>query len=226
MDMIQPYGNHAPLILAGSCDGADWARTEKPAYGRPIGERFLERDYGAIAWVGPTIGTWQAPNMTVLSYFMEEVWNNLDRSLAESFMIAEQRIRTDYPDSEDVLQVLDSYIFLGDPLTRLNHLRVPTPVEDEQAPRKLALQNNYPNPFNPTTAINFAVHKRSHVKLTIHDLSGRLIDTLVDEIRAPGDYVVEWHGSDHRDRRAASGVYFYSLICNGQKLTKKMTLLK
>ena len=226
MDMLHYNGNHAPLVIAGSCDGADWVRTEKPAYGQPICERFLETDRGAIAWVGPTIGTWQTPNGIVMSYFWEEVWNDLNRPLAESWMIADQRISADYADSPDVLQVLESYAFLGSALTRLNHIQIPTPVEDGQTPIKHTLRQNFPNPFNPVTKISFSVAHATGVKLAIYDSTGRLVKTLINTSMQPGHHSIEWQGQTDDGQRAASGMYFYRLVVGDQVMTKKMTLLK
>jgi|GEM_PF-2472959 hypothetical protein len=226
MDMIHPDGNHAPLVIAGSCDGADWARTEKPTWGMPICERFLEPSHGAIAWVAPTIGTWQTPNQIVMTYFWEEIWNDPERSLAESFMVADQRISVDYADAPDVLQVLESYQFLGSALTRLNHVQIPTPVDDGQAPTHHALEQCFPNPFNPSTQINFSVANATGVQLTIYDSTGRLVKILINKPMQSGHHSIEWHGKIDGGQRAASGVYFYRLVVNDQVMTKKMTLLK
>jgi len=88
-------------------------------------------------------------------------------------------------------------------------------------PDGFALSQNYPNPFNPTTNINFDIGKPSNVKLTIYNILGERITTLVNEFLNTGNYTVRFDG-----RNLASGVYFYSLETGDYKFYKKMMLLK
>jgi hypothetical protein len=105
-----------------------------------------------------------------------------------------------------------------------------------EVPEEFSLSQNYPNPFNPTTKIKFSIPlsrgvprftsgRGVSVKLTIYDLLGREVATLVNEQLKPGTYEVEWDGTNY-----PSGVYFYKLTA-GDALaplssTKKMVLLK
>lgn len=89
------------------------------------------------------------------------------------------------------------------------------------------LDNNYPNPFNPSTTIHFGVKKQSHVSLTIYNVAGRLVKTLVDDDRKPaGEYRVTWDGRDAHGNAVSTGIYFYCLTAAGTTHTKKMLLLK
>jgi hypothetical protein len=89
------------------------------------------------------------------------------------------------------------------------------------------LAQNHPNPFNPTTTIEFTVKSRGHVSLTVYDVAGRQIRTLVSENRAPGiKHVVGWDGRNAKGEMVASGVYFYRLETGGVMQTKKMVLCK
>jgi hypothetical protein len=88
-------------------------------------------------------------------------------------------------------------------------------------PGSFELGQNYPNPFNPSTAIGFQVTAYSHVRLSIYDLLGREVATLVNEVKAPGSYEVTWDASG-----MASGVYLYRLTSGGTTLGKRMMLLK
>jgi hypothetical protein len=96
-----------------------------------------------------------------------------------------------------------------------------------QVPKRFALYQNFPNPFNPTTKIKFDIRagvrsQESEVKLIIYDITGREISTLVNEQLQPGTYEVTFDGSNY-----ASGVYFYKLsVGNEQIAFKKMILLK
>jgi hypothetical protein len=88
------------------------------------------------------------------------------------------------------------------------------------------LGQNHPNPFNPTTAIEFSVPDRASASLRVYDASGQLVATLVEGTVDAGTTRVEWNGIDWRGRAAASGVYFYRLVTPGATETRKMVLLK
>ena len=88
-------------------------------------------------------------------------------------------------------------------------------------PSTYSLNQNYPNPFNPVTKINFAIPKQGLVSLKIYDVLGRQVRTLVNEVKAPGSYSVDFNGAD-----LSSGVYFYRLESNGFTDIKKMMLIK
>lgn len=88
-------------------------------------------------------------------------------------------------------------------------------------PNKFALEQNFPNPFNPTSQINYSVAKEGLVRITIFDLLGREVKTLVNEVKAPGYYAVDFDGTN-----LSSGMYFYKMEGNGFVDTKKMMLVK
>ncbi len=92
-----------------------------------------------------------------------------------------------------------------------------TPV----TPSTFALGQNYPNPFNPTTTIEFQISTTDHVQLTVYDVLGRLVKTLINEHMGEGTHVVL---ADMHD--LTSGVYYYRLKSGGSALSKKMILLK
>ncbi|OQY70481.1 MAG: peptidase S8, partial [Ignavibacteriales bacterium UTCHB3] len=77
------------------------------------------------------------------------------------------------------------------------------------------------NPFNPSTRIKFAIPQESQVELSVFDAAGRLVETLVSELKAPGYYEVVWNASNQ-----ASGIYFVTIKAGNQVQSIKMTLLK
>ena len=94
-------------------------------------------------------------------------------------------------------------------------------------PTQFALQQNYPNPFNPLTTIAYDVPAGgAEVTLTVYDVAGRRVATLVSEFRRAGHWSVPWNGTDFSGRRIASGVYFYRLQAGAFVETRKMVLLK
>lgn len=86
--------------------------------------------------------------------------------------------------------------------------------------------SNHPNPFNPVTRIAFDLPRAAHLSLRIYDVKGRLVETLIDEMRPAGPGVAVWTGTDHRGEPAASGVYFYRLQAADQTRFGKMMLAK
>lgn len=83
------------------------------------------------------------------------------------------------------------------------------------------LNQNYPNPFNPLTKISYSVAKQGLVTIKIYDILGREIKSLVNEIKGPGNYIIEFNGSN-----LASGVYYYKLETNGFVDVKRMVFIK
>jgi subtilisin-like proprotein convertase family protein len=88
-------------------------------------------------------------------------------------------------------------------------------------PKKFALHQNYPNPFNPTTTIKYDLAKESFVKITVYDILGKQVQTLVNEQKKAGSYALEINASG-----LASGVYFYKIEAGTFVATKKMMLIK
>ena len=88
-------------------------------------------------------------------------------------------------------------------------------------PTAYSLSQNYPNPFNPVTRINFSVPKQGFVNLKIYDVLGREVKTLVNEVKTPGVYSVDFNGTE-----LSSGVYFYRMESNGFTDIKRMMLIK
>jgi hypothetical protein len=102
----------------------------------------------------------------------------------------------------------------------------PTGV-DQIAPATSEIYKNYPNPFNPSTTISFTVPQSSTVSLSVYDLSGRLIRSLLsDESVDQGRHEVVWSGQDERGGSVPSGVYFYRLETGGLSQTKRMSLVR
>jgi hypothetical protein len=84
-----------------------------------------------------------------------------------------------------------------------------------------SLSNNYPNPFNPTTSIQYAIGSRQFVSLKVYNILGTEIETLVNEEKSAGNYELNWNAAN-----LPSGVYFYKLQAGDFVQTKKMILLK
>jgi hypothetical protein len=90
----------------------------------------------------------------------------------------------------------------------------------------VVLHQNFPNPLNPGTLIEFSLENPGSVSLTVHDASGRLVATLLERNLAEGAHHVAWDGRDAAGRRVSSGVYFYRLESGTTSATKRMVLVK
>lgn len=85
---------------------------------------------------------------------------------------------------------------------------------------------NHPNPFNPSTSIEFVLPATGHMSVKIFDVRGNLIETLLDEQRAAGPGQVTWHGTDAQGGKVSSGVYFYEVRTGTEVRVQKMALVK
>jgi hypothetical protein len=89
-------------------------------------------------------------------------------------------------------------------------------------PLAFKLSQNFPNPFNPTTMINFVIPQKSVVSLNVYDISGKLVEKLINnEIKTEGNYSYELDGS-----QLSSGIYYYRFTAGNFTETKKMIMIK
>jgi len=103
-----------------------------------------------------------------------------------------------------------------------------TAVEESpgSAPFTYSLAQNYPNPFNPETSIQYSLAKAGKVTLTIYNVMGQKVRTLVDESKPAGKYTVSWNGRNDRNTPVSTGVYFYKINAGDFNQIKKLLFLK
>jgi len=94
------------------------------------------------------------------------------------------------------------------------------------SPSMVKLYPNFPNPFNPTTTIQYSLPEAGSVKLLIFDIQGREVMTLLDEIKSPGNYEVQWNGMRAAGNHVSTGVYFCRLHAGNSSKTIKMVYLQ
>ncbi|MDZ7722704.1 MAG: T9SS type A sorting domain-containing protein [candidate division KSB1 bacterium] len=93
-------------------------------------------------------------------------------------------------------------------------------------PEEYKLLQNFPNPFNPETNIRFQLPEKSDTRISIYNIRGQLVRTLVNSKLAPGYYELSWNGKNNQNMQVASGVYYYRFQSNDYQAIKKMVLLK
>jgi hypothetical protein len=94
-------------------------------------------------------------------------------------------------------------------------------INDNKSVLYFNLDQNFPNPFNPTTTISYEIAKEGLVKLSVYNILGKEVANLVDEVQSPGKYEVKFDA-----KNLNSGIYFYKLVVDNFTSTKKLTLLK
>jgi len=99
-------------------------------------------------------------------------------------------------------------------------------IVNQQPPRKFYLGQNYPNPFNGKTTIPFELRDAGEVTITIYDINGQKVITLIHEELEPGKWLAEWDGLNLNRRQVASGIYFYQLISASYKTARQLLYLK
>ena len=166
-------------------------------------EVFPER--GQIIWAGTDLGLFESRDHG-------KTWQYADNGLPS---VSVWRIRI--KDDEVIIATHGRGVWsldLSEVLTNAD------PVAD--LPAQFLLEPNYPNPFNPTTTIGFQVPQESHVRLTVFDVLGRKVATLVDRPYPAGKHRADWNGAN-----MASGQYFYRMEADGQLIqTHSMVLVK
>lgn len=121
-----------------------------------------------------------------------------------------------------------TYSTNGQPLGDLSWFGMIVSVDEnlDEIPVSFVLENNYPNPFNPSTVIKYSVPELSNVNLKIYNSLGQLVKTLVNTTQAAGSYSLQWDGTSDTGVKVSSGIYIYRLTTDKFSASKKMMLLK
>ncbi|MBU8932585.1 MAG: S8 family peptidase [candidate division Zixibacteria bacterium] len=140
--------------------------------------------------------------------------NTTAREIKEALLAGATPRGTPYPNNDygwGILNIVKSMEFL-----ERAHL----------IPSTHKLEQNYPNPFNSTTTIEYYLSEDSHVTMTIYNILGQHVRTIVDGRKGTGYNVAVWDGNDERSNSVSSGVYLYELKAGSTKLSRKMVFLK
>jgi hypothetical protein len=157
-----------------------------------------------------------------------------DTSSLEGMPVA---IRHLGPDHQVIFFCFPLYFIQEDQATQLLHQALadlgvcPTGVEDkeedqENLPFSFSLKQNYPNPFNPETIIEYKLPKGYEVEITVYNILGQKVRTLVKEFQKAGQHRVQWDGKDEKGKEVSSGIYLYRIKTDQFSQTKKMVLLR
>ncbi|MCE5248729.1 T9SS type A sorting domain-containing protein [bacterium] len=130
----------------------------------------------------------------------------------------------DFPISVEVLEAVEAETFakMTPSIEAINPFDTNTIV----FPVPVKLHQNVPNPFNPATSISYAIEKPSNILLTVYNINGQKVKTLISSNEQPGLHTVTWDGTDESGYRVSSGVYIYRLLTSAGKEEKQMLLLR
>jgi FlgD Ig-like domain len=171
--------------------------------------------------------SWDMPSMNDFDHF--NIYSSIDGS---AFELLDSPIGVQYFYEEDLIG--SSYQFY---LTTVNQMGLESEASEtaeyltvgtngEIIPLETKLGSNYPNPFNPTTTIDFSIDKNERVELAIYNLKGQKVKQLVNDQLTAGLHSIVWNGKDDNEKQAASGIYFYKMKSGSYTKTNKMLLLK
>ena len=125
--------------------------------------------------------------------------------------------------SGEIYEYVESLVFendmiIGDGFATFN---LENTVDDLFVPTESRLSNAYPNPFNPTTTLDYDLSIDGNVSITVYDISGQIIEVLVDDYKYAGEYTLTWNAQNY-----SSGVYFIGMETNDNYFTQKLMLVK
>jgi hypothetical protein len=134
---------------------------------------------------------------------------------------------------EDHIRIINNMKWYADVIQRfypnlvgVQAYNAPAPGPNAPLPSTVVLWNNYPNPFNPGTTFRFDLPLSTVVHVTIYDILGRSVRTLVDGVQSEGTHFVDWDGKDAFGRQLPSGAYFCRLQAYGMMAVKRMLLVR
>lgn len=215
------------LLIAASCDLNDIDMVEN--YGRPFSERTLIlEDRGPIAVFSCTRTMRQWPHYWFSLACTQEIIGGCTPSspsitIGEVFMNSKNTCQTDWP-----MHWVEwaSIILLGDPCARIvAPPGIPCSVDDPLFEARIDFRVG-PNPFTTESQIRFQTTQSGFVSLRVMDVSGRVVNTLVDQVIDPGMHNIRWLGRNDNGNPVGAGMYFTRLKVEGRTINRKILCVR
>jgi subtilisin family serine protease len=184
-----------------------------------------KKDFGFVE-ISPDNGqTWNAIGAEITGINL--LWHNVSISLSD-YVAAEDsiRIRFRLTTDADINGFYEGWYLDDIQIKEDSQVDVEHPKDANVIPQQFELGLNYPNPFNPSTSISYALPEAASVCLQIFNSLGQLIKTLVDEKQMPGLYQKSWDGLDAEGAAVSAGIYFTRLQAGEFIAVRKMALVK
>lgn len=131
---------------------------------------------------------------------------------------------TKYISLSQVKATSKNYVLNGPP--KITSVNLATALSNLSLPTEFVLKQNYPNPFNPETMIEYELPRATKVKLTIHNVLGQLVRTIIQNEQVSGTHQVCWDGKNDQGLQLPNGVYIYRLVADQFTQQRKCILLK
>ena len=152
-------------------------------------------------------------------------------TIAEEIHVDQYTINYDVsgpPADSCLIKIIDVVNGVSDVSDAVFTIKYPTGVisKANKIPDAFGLKQNYPNPFNPETKIMFQLPATSQVQISIFNLKGELVRTLVDGTQPAGIFEILWDGRDQSGRVSPSGIYFYKMVAGDFQQVKRMVFMK
>ena len=195
------------------------------------GTEFIAQDVSGMTYLH--IDYW-TDNSTALNFFVISQTPTVDSDYHTFAIVSEQWVSVDIPlttfpnvDLTDVFQFKvegngtiywDNFYFYSNPVGVDNR--------SETLPQGFALEQNFPNPFNPSTTIRYELPEEAMVNVTIYDMLGRQVKTLINKTQDAGYKSVIWDATNDYGKPVSAGIYLYQIQAGEYIRTKKMVLLK
>ena len=209
------FSNYGVISVWETLDGGTtWTDKEGDLPDMPVRWALYNPDNRDEVILATEVGVWSTTDFNSAS----PVWTASNSGLAN--------VRT------DMLQIRSSDSFViaathGRGLFSTTGFAAQASVQEEFfTPEKFVLHQNYPNPFNPTTTIKYELYQSSQVKISVYDMLGRFVKTLVNSTQDPGVKTIQWDATNEQGNRVSAGVYIYKLKAGDFMETKEMILLK
>jgi len=152
-----------------------------------------------------------------------DTWNNValrENTFSDDGMIMET-VKSRWHDDQWRPRKRNEYTYIDGPGRSVLSIVAPATLPDQ-----ITLAQNYPNPFNPITTFSYEIPKAELVTITVFDMRGSRVATLVNERQDPGIRSYRWNGTDDNGYGVAAGVYIYTIQAGNFQQSKKMILLK
>ena len=203
----------ADYIAYGGCLAINQFDSILPRTGAVTSHRFMNKSGGFYA---ASAAVWHARTQQINS----ETYNRVDVTFPYGFLYIQDLVSKAGPSARAVLleELLGAF-------AHATNSGAATGADDLARP-VFALAQNHPNPFNPSTEIRFTAPRAGSVQLSIYNVRGELVRTLLDGKVEAGEQVLRWDGRDSSGEAAGSGVYLYEIRGFGERRSRKMMLIK
>ncbi len=195
--------------------------------GSPVGDRIVPTSSPTLSWILPTTSkselTYEVEVAKNPDMIGSEIFTNLDNTF---YKLDELNNGTKYfwrARSKNADGLYSQYsdlgsFSIGDNITEVN--------DETVIPTKFFVGHNYPNPFNPTTTIQYGIPESAYVTVKIYNMLGEEVRVLVQSEKVAGTYEIMWTGNDNFGNKVSSGTYIFRVVAGNNVMSRKMVLMK